>query len=219
MSPFATKIIINQISSNIKPNQVKPAWNWNQLKSCGYICQVPGAPRCIYMLHVAIVGKTQRYEPNRFYDHSPRNRFLRWTLRRSTWEHWGERLYAKELPSLNQRDSLEKYVCCIVYNKNDSVKYCKNGMLTHFDHWIDLFDIAFLISMDSFWPSSPSAVVSEAGGSVRPGDSWSNASETIFYMFLHLELMPWKCGSYLQYYQYLFVLNIGVKMVASGRTL
>jgi hypothetical protein len=46
---------------------------------------------------------------------------------------------------------------------NDYVKYCTK--------------IAFLISMDSFWPSSPSAVVSEAGGSVRPGDSWSTASE------------------------------------------
>ena len=40
---------------------------------------------------------------------------------------------------------------------NDYVKYCAQ--------------LGFLISMDSFWPSSPSAVVSEAGGSVRPGDS------------------------------------------------
>ena len=119
VSPFATKITINQISSNIKPNQVKPAWNWNQLKSCGYICQVPGAPRCIYMLHVAIVGKTQG--TNQIL---PRKAGSTTTHRETgssggLWgeapgTEWGERRYAKELPSCNQRNSIEKYVCCNV---------------------------------------------------------------------------------------------------------
>ena len=44
------------------------------------------------------------------------------------------------------------------------------------NHWRDIFDMACLLTMDSVWPSSPSAVVSEAGGSVRPGDSWSTTS-------------------------------------------